>query len=1492
MKLFLFRWAYGFIAAFVFQGSLALWGDSTVVFNELQYNPAGTKEEEWIEFHNQMGIRMDLSNWQIDGGVSFTFPAGTQMEPGGYLVVAKDPANPALTGAGTVLGPYEGFLANGGDRLDLRSSSNRLMDRLDYGDSGKWPVSPDGSGATLAKRLPGLISRKSANWVSSYQIGGTPGSLNFPGDGMPPPPSLVMNEVAGATDSAFFVEFVNLSDSALNTSGYVLTMAGLQSSQVDLPEISLQPGDFLLLTEAQLGRRPADGDKLFLYTPGGEAVADGQEVTQRVRGRSPKFPGEWIFPDESTPGSANSFQFTTSIIINEICYSAPLLQANPVRGLPRRKSDEEWIELFNRGETAVDLSGWDFGEGINFTFPTGTSLESGGYLLVARDPEVMLAEHQEIQVVGPYSGSLDGNGERVKLRDASNNPVDQVRYSDGGEWPEAADGMGSTLELTDPDSDNALPGAWSASEESARTFWQFYAYQGVATASTIGPDNQWKEFILGLLEDGEVLLDDISVVEDPNGVATELISDGSFEGGDLSSWRCLGNHRHVSIIPDPDGGDNHVLQLRASGTTEHMHNHLETTLANGKSIQNGTEYKISFRVRWLSGSDLLNTRLYFNRLPKTTQLRKPTRFGTPGAPNSTLVANAGPTSWALSHSPVVPNQNEAVTVSMDVSDPDGVASLTLHFSVNGGDFQQTDMASTGNGSRWEGTIPGQAAGETVRFFVEATDSLGATSLTPRKGTESGAMFEVEDGRVASTGIHNVRIVMDPKDVTWMHTPINVMSNDRLPCTIIYNEEEVYYNCGVRIKGSQRARLNANRVGFNVSFPKDNLFRGIHRTVAIDRSEGQNVGQRELLFDLMVTSSGGIPGEFNDLCYVISPQSIHTSAAILQMARFSSTFLCTQFEDGGDGTVYEYELIYYPTTADANGYKIPNPDSVLRMPVRDLGNNEESYRWTYLVKNNQEFDDFSGIIRMAKLFSKSGAEFAQTVEDVLDVDQWLRSLAYSCATGAGDSFYANSRHNGQFYARPDGKVLYFTHDTDFSFSATRNIFQNTELQKLTGDPSRKRAYLAHLHEICTSVYNQAWMQPWTTHLDALVPGANVFGDDLNYIHSRSTYILGQVSAQVAQVPFAISTNGGADLTTPNNPVKLEGKAWVDVQAIRLAGSSERLQTQWTTLDSWSVWLPLSPGSNVFTLEAYDFAGNVIGTDTINVTSTAPVELPTSDRLVISEIYYNPPGSDESTEFIELLNIAPSATLDLTGLAFTNGITFTFLPGTTLPPGSRVVLVKDQPAFEAAFGTEHLIGGTYSGKLDNGGETLTLTRVDGTQVQSFTYNDNNPWPTAADGDGFSLVLLAPFSAPDHKIAKNWRASVQAGGSPGTTDVQSYSTWKAALGNPADSEDADGDGWTLREEYYLGGNPELVDKRDPIYRFEFQAGKVVATVQRRAAAEGVQVTLQSSPDLISWTPAQDAVLISNERIPNSSPAVDNLTFQAPLNASPQFFRFLLSQ
>ncbi|MCA9265669.1 MAG: lamin tail domain-containing protein, partial [Planctomycetales bacterium] len=155
--------------------------DSTVVFSELMYNPLGTGESlEWIELHNQMSVNVDLSNWRLDGGVEYTFEAGTVIPGGGYLVIAADPATLLQeTGYASALGPYRGNLSNSGEQLRLLNHTDRLMNEVEYGDRDDWPAGPDGSGATLAKSRAQSASHVASNWTTSAQLGGTPGAANF-----------------------------------------------------------------------------------------------------------------------------------------------------------------------------------------------------------------------------------------------------------------------------------------------------------------------------------------------------------------------------------------------------------------------------------------------------------------------------------------------------------------------------------------------------------------------------------------------------------------------------------------------------------------------------------------------------------------------------------------------------------------------------------------------------------------------------------------------------------------------------------------------------------------------------------------------------------------------------------------------------------------------------------------------------------------------------------------------------------------------------------------------------------------------------------------------------------------------------------------------------------------------------------------------------------------------------------------------------------------
>lgn len=157
------------------------------------------------------------------------------------------------------------------------------------------------------------------------------------------------------------------------------------------------------------------------------------------------------------------------------------------------------------------------------------------------------------------------------------------------------------------------------------------------------------------------------------------------------------------------------------------------------------------------------------------------------------------------------------------------------------------------------------------------------------------------------------------------------------------------------------------------------------------------------------------------------------------------------------------------------------------------------------------------------------------------------------------------------------------------------------------------------------------------------------------------------------------------------------------------------------------------------------------------------------LLITEIMYHPPDEGEvdgnDFEFLELKNVGSEA-LDLSGVHFTSGIQFGFPQGTILTPGEFLVLVSNPTAFVGKYPLV-AFAGSYSGRLANSGEKITLADAAGTPIISLTYADKAPWPVAADGQGFSLVPRNPNLNPDPNDAAHWRASAQPGGSPGADD-----------------------------------------------------------------------------------------------------------------------------
>jgi hypothetical protein len=104
-----------------------------------------------------------------------------------------------------------------------------------------------------------------------------------------------------------------------------------------------------------------------------------------------------------------------------------------------------------------------------------------------------------------------------------------------------------------------------------------------------------------------------------------------------------------------------------------------------------------------------------------------------------------------------------------------------------------------------GTIPAQNAGAKVQFYVQAQDTLGATSTFPAAGPNSRAIIPWADGQAGSGPAQNLRLVMLASDITTLHDVTNVMSNDTIGATVIYRERQIDYDAGVWLKGSERGR---------------------------------------------------------------------------------------------------------------------------------------------------------------------------------------------------------------------------------------------------------------------------------------------------------------------------------------------------------------------------------------------------------------------------------------------------------------------------------------------------------------------------------------------------------------------------------------------------------------------------------------------------------------------------------------------------------------
>lgn len=268
------------------------------------------------------------------------------------------------------------------------------------------------------------------------------------------------------------------------------------------------------------------------------------------------------------------------------------------------------------------------------------------------------------------------------------------------------------------------------------------------------------------------------------------------------------------------------------------------------------------------------------------------------------------------------------------------------------------------------------------------------------------------------------------------------------------------------------------------------------------------------------------------------------------------------------------------------------------------------------------------------------------------------------------------------------------------------------------------------------------------------------------------------------------------------------------------------------------------------------------------------------LRITEIMYNPLAdpddgtySSNAFEYVELKNIGGDS-LTLSGTHFADGIDLTFADDATLAPGALAVVVKNEAAFRSRYGDASIILGTYTGSLNNGGESIELRDANGENILSFSYDGK--WSERADKEGHSLVILddsADFDA--WKEQESWGTSKLVMGSPGaanqpSTDVpdpggdSNYASWTETafttdeLADPqlsGPTADVNGDGISNLMAYALHLDPHHSVRPSELPSGVFNETASGLQFRRRSGDAGILYQLERSLDLESWTLLADA-------------------------------------
>ncbi|MDD8042662.1 MAG: lamin tail domain-containing protein [Verrucomicrobiota bacterium] len=1266
-----------------------------VVINEVHFNPAdNTQRVEFIELTNLGQTTVDLAGWAFDDGISFTFPVGIRIEPGGYRVVAEDPLTIRSIFGIEALGPWDGGLKSEGERLRLRNHLGEVVDELRYGVGFPWPVASSGEGGSMELANPNLDNSLGSSWRAA------------PPDSLPSPdryrwvisgdPCLVLVPV-GAWDDATWRE------PDFDASGWVSgqTGVGFERTAADYRELirtdlsaEMDYGSpsFYVRIPFEINQLPAlTGLTLRMkFDDGFIGYLNGVEVA------SVNAPANPAWDSEAT--GQNSDAQAVKFRDFDLSWAKSLLRTGrnvlAIHGLNDSPSSSDALVL-------PEL------EGVYAPLPVllGATPGARNRMYVENPPPAI----EQVRPMPAQPRSLEPTVIEAHIRDGDGVATARLEYQavEPGRYIPSHLPVPLDQLQQNPEREPALNPAYSAQvnwvslsmQDSGRD-GDRVAGDGVFSVTVPGQGNRVLVRYRVVAEDGRGASVRAPFADDPSLNFAYFVYDGVPAYGNygnevmeaLPVYSLIARAADVTQVVAYSTGDQ-IPQFLGSASNEarYAFNWCGTLVYDGVVYDN-----IRFRLRGANGRYQLggkrNWRFKFN---KGHYLRAKDQYGNP-FPSEWRALNTG--KGLSNRGTLTYSLNEAVNNFLfnriGVPAPEA---FYFHFRVIDGQDEEPDPY---HGDFWG-----------LSWAQENYDS----DFLESHGLSKGNLYKL---------INSKREGLD---------------------------QQRYQAPYAVADGSDHDNIEANATGYqsldwlraHIHYEEWYLYRGLSEAIKHYDYWPDSNKNAAWYFEPVYTPENGFWGRMWTL-----PWDTDSTWGPTWNEGHDVVYNTVFRSDAGGGDSGEHPELQVE-------YK-----NVLR-ELRDL-----------LWQEDQIFPVIDHL--------------AAPLHDFIPSDRrrWYLAPAdagnYSGLTGPGLASFASYVQDMKNFAFSGGAWPGGNVPTGGQAAVIDQVAADTRIPS-TPD-------LTYIGEPGYPISGLLFRSSGFTDPQ----GAGTFG--------AMEYRVAEVEPEPYQALVA------------GRPPILE---W---DAVWASGRIETFQPE--------ILLPpnqLKPGRV--------YRARVRHSDETGRWShwSAPVEFMPSapdlevyrDQLWITEIMYHPAPitPDEVTagyeegdfEFLEFYN-AGTTSLDLRPLHFTEGISFQFQQAAVaaLNPGQRAVLVSNTAAFRMRYGNSITILGEYgigpdATSLSNSGEQLTIVYGLNDPILSFSYSDAPPWPTAADGEGYSLVLSRPWALPNPSDVASWRLSSTLHGNPGGHDHQLYGQWAIERGGVEDPlADADGDNQVNAVEYALDTDP----------------------------------------------------------------------------------------